>query len=128
MNTLEPTEEQLKELSAGPEGPVVMVNLLRYKRDAEGNKVGLEEWAKYTEGVTPMLLALGGKPIWGGRLDSVFIGSTNSEWDTVLLVEYPSREAFLGMISSPEYLEIHQHRLNALESAGLIATTPGVLS
>lgn len=127
MSTIEPTQEQLETIAARPDGPVVMVNLLRYKRDADGNKVGADSYMKYTEAVTPMVIALGGKPIWAGRPDSIVIADHGHQWDAVILVEYPSPQAFLQMISSPEYLEIHHLRAEGLEAAGLIATTPGEL-
>jgi uncharacterized protein (DUF1330 family) len=39
----------------------------------------------------------------------------------VLFVQYPSRRAFLTMISDPAYLEIHQHRTAALADSRLVA-------
>lgn len=127
MSTIEPTQEQLQEIAARPDGPVVMVNLLRYKRDADGNKVGAESYATYSELVTPILLDIGAKPVWGGGVDSIVIADHGHQWDSVLLVEYPSPAAFIQMVTSPEYLAIHHHRVEALEEAGLIATTPGAI-
>jgi uncharacterized protein (DUF1330 family) len=122
MAFMEPTEEQINEVMAGPEGPVVMVNLLRYKRDETGNMTGFESYQKYSEAVTPILIGVGGEFVSVGRVDSVVIG--DHHWDTVLLIKYPSRQAFLGMITSQEYLAIHHLRAEALEDSGLIATTP----
>ena len=42
----------------------------------------------------------------------------------MLLVEYPSRAAFVEMVSSPEYLAAHAHRERALERTIVIACTP----
>jgi uncharacterized protein (DUF1330 family) len=104
-----------------------MVNLLRYKRDADGNKVGAQSYATYSELVLPILEKIGAKPIWGGGVDSILIADHGKEWDSVLVVEYPSPSAFLQMVTSEEYLAIHHHRVEALEAAGLIATTPGAI-
>jgi uncharacterized protein (DUF1330 family) len=104
-----------------------MVNLLRYKRDAEGNKVGAQSYATYSELVLPILEKIGAKPIWGGGVDNILIADHGKEWDSVLVVEYPSPSAFLQMVTSEEYLAIHHHRVEALEAAGLIATTPGAI-
>jgi len=41
----------------------------------------------------------------------------------VLLVEYPSREAFASMIQSSAYAAIVHHRTAALRDSRLIATT-----
>jgi len=127
MSSIEPTPEQIQEVMSRPDAPVAMVNLLRYKRDAEGNKVGAESYATYSELVVPLLEKVGAKPIWGGGVDSVLIADHGSEWDAVLVVEYPSPSAFIQMVTSEEYLAIHHHRVEALEAAGLIATTPGAL-
>ena len=37
----------------------------------------------------------------------------------MLLVQYPTRQAFLDMVSSPEYLEIAHLRTESLERAEL---------
>jgi uncharacterized protein (DUF1330 family) len=42
----------------------------------------------------------------------------------VLLVSYPSREAFSAMVSDPDYQRITHLRTEALEEAVLQATTP----
>jgi len=42
-----------------------------------------------------------------------------------VLMEYPSREAFIEMTSSAEYQAISHHRTAALADSRLIATTPG---
>ena len=125
MGHIHPTEEQFVELAAGPDGPVVMVNKLRFRRDGDGNKVGFDAYMKYSEGVTPLLLEAGGKPIWAGRADSVVIGGDSNHWDSYMIVEYPSRQAFIGMITSEEYLAIHALREEALEDSALVASTPG---
>ena len=127
MTFIEPTEDQLAAIVNGPEGPVVMVNLLKFKRDADGQMVGHESYMKYSEAVLPMLTGVGGKPVWGGRADSVFIGDSRDDWDSVLLVEYPSRQAFLQMVTSEEYLAIHHLRVEALETSAIVSTTPGAL-
>jgi uncharacterized protein (DUF1330 family) len=49
------------------------------------------------------------------------IGPGTGEWDLVLFVQYPSRRAFLTMISDPAYLEIHHHRTAALADSRLVA-------
>ena len=44
-------------------------------------------------------------------------------WDAILIVEYPSPQAFLDMIADPEYLVVHEHRAAALQHGDLIATS-----
>ncbi len=44
----------------------------------------------------------------------------------MLLVEYPSRRAFIEMVSRPDYLEAHADREAALERTLVLACTPGL--
>ncbi|MHA2417042.1 MULTISPECIES: hypothetical protein [Mycobacterium] len=42
----------------------------------------------------------------------------------IVVVEYPTPEAFLSMVTSEEYRVAHVHRAAALDRAELIATSP----
>jgi len=44
-------------------------------------------------------------------------------WDVILIVEYPSPQAFIDMVTDPAYAEAHEHRAAALERGDLIATS-----
>jgi uncharacterized protein (DUF1330 family) len=50
------------------------------------------------------------------------IAPADEQWDQVLLVKYPSVDAFLTMIRMPDYLAATVHREAALEDSRLIAT------
>lgn len=120
---IEPTREQFDQLAADAEtdpGPVVMINLLRYRPDG-----GAQAYAHYGEGVLPCLARAGARLIWQGSARSTVIGPPSETWDAVVLVEYPSRRAFLEMIASPEYQAIAGRRSDALIDSRLIATAPG---
>ena len=45
-------------------------------------------------------------------------------WDAVALVSYPSRQAFIDMVSQPDYEKAHEHRESGLADTVLIAMTP----
>ena len=45
-------------------------------------------------------------------------------WDVVLLVQYPSHEAFSRMVADPEYQQVTSLRSDALVEAVLPATVP----
>ncbi len=92
---------------AEEDAPVVMLNLLAFK--AEGGRGRYEE---YGEAVAPLLERAGGRVVFIGNPASVLLG--DDSWDLVLLVEYPTRQAFLDMIGSPEYLAIAHLRTEAL--------------
>jgi uncharacterized protein (DUF1330 family) len=92
--------------------PVVMLNLLAFK--AEG---GRERYEEYGAAVAPLLERAGGRIVFLGQPAAALLG--DASWDLVLLVEYPSRQAFLDMIASPEYQEIAHLRTEALSKGEL---------
>jgi uncharacterized protein (DUF1330 family) len=93
--------------SRAGEGPVYMLNLLEFAPDG-----GAERYAEYGEAVAPLLQGVGGQPVFAGRPAESLIGE--GSWDLMVLVEYPTRQAFLDMVSSPEYQAIAHLRSEAL--------------
>jgi uncharacterized protein (DUF1330 family) len=126
MSAIRPNKEQFLDLMNAPdEGPVVMLNLLKFKAKADdGKSSGAKEYGKYTDEVVQMVEARGGKVLWLGRADQVLIGNAEEDWDAVALVQYPSRKAFIDMTTSKEYESAHEHRESGLERTVLIACTP----
>ena len=121
-----PNKQQFADLVADPDsGPVVMLNLLKFKPRADhSEESGAAAYQKYGDTAVQMVEARGGKVLWAGRADQILIGDPNENWDQVILVEYPSRSAFLDMVSQPEYQDAHTHRESGLERSVLIACTP----
>jgi uncharacterized protein (DUF1330 family) len=123
MSGIRPNKEQFLELMNAPdEGPVVMLNLLKFKQG------GAESYARYGDAATGMIEQRGGRLLWSGRAEQVLIGDPAADWDVVLLVEYPSRAAFIEMVSSPAYLEAHADREAGLERTVVVACSPGALA
>jgi uncharacterized protein (DUF1330 family) len=119
-SAITPNLDQFQALAAAPdEGPAVMLNLLKFKPGGE------ESYLRYGDTAKEMIQQRGGRLLWSGRADQVLIGDPAVDWDVVLLVEYPSRSAFIEMVSSPEYLEAHADREAALERTVVLACTPG---
>lgn len=122
-----PTPEQFQELMRGPaDTPVVMLNLLTFKKDASdehAGESGEQAYMQYGEKMQKIVEGAGGRFIWSGRVDSLVIGDTDEHFDVVALVEYPSRAAFIKVASSDEVAKIGVHRAAGLESQWLIATT-----
>ena len=109
-------EDQLKEFEQNPsEGPVVMLNLLKFKADG-----GLASYAQYTKKVAPFLSGVGAEMIYLGKAKELLQGSET--WDAVMLVRYPNRKALLEMSNNPGFQEIHKYREEGLERAVLYAT------
>ena len=130
MTFIEPTPEQFQRLAnSAAGGPVVMVNLVRFKDRADGidasdGITGAEAYGRYSVAVLPFLEKVGGRVLLALSASECVIGPAEGEWDIVLAVEYPSREAFVTMTSDPQYLEIHGHRAAALADSRLIACSP----
>ena len=123
-SAITPNLDQFQQLAASAdEGPVVMINLLKFRTGGNGAP-GVEEYRRYGDVALEMIEHQGGRLLWAGTGDQVLIGDPEQDWDAVLLVEYPSRAAFIEMVSSPEYLEAHAHRERALERTVVIACTP----
>ncbi len=131
MGHIEPTPERLQEfLSEGDaDTPIVMINLLRYREQAaypEGFEAepcsGREAYQRYGQEVIGHIASVGGRLIWMGEARATLIGPDDERWDDALLVEYPSKKAFLEMVSKAEYQACAIHRTAALDDSRLIAT------
>jgi uncharacterized protein (DUF1330 family) len=123
VSDITPNAEQFKALAASAAndaGPVVMLNLLKFKGGG-----GAGEYGRYGETAKSMVERLGGRVLYVGRCDQVLIGDeAANDWDAIAVVEYPSRQAFIDMVSKPEYREAHGHREGGLARTVLIATAP----
>lgn len=113
------------------ETPVVMINLLRYRERAaypSGSQFepcsGREAYRRYGQVSIQLITAVGGRMIWQGSPKAVLVGAPGEQWHKALLVQYPSKRAFLEMVSRPDYQAVAVHRTAALEDSRLIATVP----
>lgn len=120
MSHVTATRERIAGFAAlDHEGPIHMLNLLRYRPEG-----GRERYREYKKATLPILmktgarLALAGEPLLG------LIGPDDERWDEMIVVEYPSREAFLSMITSPEYRAIAHLRDEALVDSRLVCMRP----
>lgn len=102
---------------AGEDAPVVMLNLLAFEPDG-----GRERYEEYGEAVAPLLEQAGGRIAFLGDSATALLGK--GSWDLVVLVEYPSRRAFLEMTASPEYQQIAHLRTEALVRSELHPMDP----
>ncbi|HEX5990409.1 MAG TPA: DUF1330 domain-containing protein [Solirubrobacterales bacterium] len=105
----QPNEAGLAAFSerADEAGAVTMLNLLEFVPEG-----GRERYAEYGAAVAPLLEKAGGRLVFAGEPGPVLLGDRS--WDMVLLVEYPSRRAFLEMIGSEAYQAIAHLRTEAL--------------
>jgi len=109
------------------DGAVTMLNLVKYReRSTDGAGSGRDAYKRYTDAAVHEVESRGGKVLWAGVVSEAALqdGMTDDEadWDWALLVYYPSRAAFLDMVTSPDYLAANEHRLSGLAKHAILAT------
>ena len=107
------------------QGPVVMLNLVRLRSQAaDGKGSGWHAYLRYSEATMPLIKARGGTVLWAGNAEGAAFGDPAlNRWDYLVLVQYPSRQAFLDMMTSADYAQANVHRENAVEDHVIIAAT-----
>lgn len=132
-----PTPQQIQTMATdGPTGPMVMVNLLKYRNkaaydsdraEAKENLSGRDAYQRYGMVALQHVMKRGGKVVWGGSQKFVMVGELeDNDWDEVVCVQYPSRDAFLDMTRDAEYLAAHYHREAGLERTVLLCCGAGM--
>ena len=106
-------------LAEDPGGPVVMLNLLRFRPDG-----GRERYADYLAHFRRTAAPHGAEVLYVGDGSTALVAEDGQAWDAVLVVRYPSRQAFSDMVRDPQYSAITSLRSEALEEAVLQATIP----
>ena len=131
MSYVEPTGAQIERfVNEGPDGPIVMLNLLKFRdraeyKDGSGEpgRTGAEAYGVYSETAVKKVEGVGGGIFFGSPAHAPVIGP-DGEWDMVALVRYPSRQAFITMVSDPEYQACAHHRTAAIADSRLIPMSP----
>lgn len=127
--------ERIKGLmESGPDGPIFMVNLLKFKDRAEyedgreTDLTGREAYAIYGRAVAKLLPQFGGKPVFAGDVTFLALGQVEELWDEIAIASYPARADMVRMSMSPEWQEISVHRTAGLKGQLNIETVlpPGL--
>jgi uncharacterized protein (DUF1330 family) len=116
-----PTDEQLQALLQSPvHGSIRMLNLLKFKEHAQyedgsdgGCRNGMEAYLRYGAALNDdgILDAAGATMFYSEPVVGGVIGAANAvDYDVIAIVNYPSRQAFLDMVSLPAYQEASKHR------------------
>jgi uncharacterized protein (DUF1330 family) len=109
-------------LAADPNGPVVMLNLIRF---APG---GAAKYTQYMERFSSSGVKerYGVTIIYGGVGHPSLAAAEGGDWDMVVLVRYPSRQHFVDMINDADYQNFEHLRAQAVATAVLQPTTPAM--
>ena len=120
-NKVYPNEAQIKGfLEPDAQGPICMVNLLKFKDVAEyedgreTSLTGFEAFQLYEGAIKEILQRVGGCIGFEGRIERLALGEVEELWDVVALAVWPSRKVMLEVMQSQEMQDISVHR-----SAGL---------
>lgn len=119
---------------AAEDGQVVMLNLLRFREQADyshapslepdGGITGREAYDRYMREMEPLLLASGGEVLFSGSAAGFLIGPEDECWDHVLLVRQASKAAFLAFASDPQAVLVTAHRTAAVADSPLLPCRP----
>lgn len=107
-------------LEKGPDGPIFMVNLLKFKDKAEyddGRETdlsGRDAYMIYGRAVADILPKFGGRAVFAADVTFLALGDVEELWDEIAIAMYPSRADMVRMSLSEEWREAAVHR-----SAGL---------
>ena len=94
MSELQPSLERLAELQrVDPRLPLVLLELVRYVEPAA------------REGYADQIARLGGRVVFRGCAELQLIGPADEAWDDFLIVEFPSRAAFVAQMPDAPGLE-----------------------
>jgi uncharacterized protein (DUF1330 family) len=131
MPSLSPTKEQFRAIADLPgEGPVLMINLVRFRdqatyaqedpEHAEPAVSGEVAYRRYAEETEALVLSLGGSQDWIGLPLLTVIGPEDEAWDHAFVARYPSAQTFMDMVRQPDYQRAVRHRNAAVADSRLI--------
>ena len=123
INEVIPTSRERIEdmMEPGPEGPIFMVNLLKFKEHAEyedgreTDLTGYQAYQIYRRGVAQLLPRYGGEVFFMGDVTMLSLGQVEDLWDEVAIAKYPNRAALFEMTTSEGWQALAVHR-----AAGLV--------
>ena len=122
VNEVMPSDpKQIEAMMAeGPEGPVFMVNLLKFKDKAsyedgrETDLSGRDAYMIYGRAVAELLPKFGGQALFAADVTYLALGQVEELWDEVAIAMYPTRGDLLRMSMSQEWQDIAVHRAAGL--------------
>ena len=103
------TAEQIGRVLDGPaDEPVFIVELLRFA-DESG-----DAYRPYRDALTPVVEAWGGGIVWCGAYDAFILGNASPGFHEMVVTGYPSRAAYLSVLSDPNVVAASNARVDGL--------------
>ena len=128
---LEPTQDSGRAfVQRGITGPVVMLNLLRFRAVADYSAhpelapqtpiSGAAAFDRYIAHTLPFLRESGGELLFLGAGGRFLIGPADEQWDRAALVRQSSVQSFMAFANNTAYLAGLGHRTAALADSRLL--------
>ena len=117
----------LAAMDPSDDGPVWMVNLMRYREQAvyadgrDTDLTGREADDRYAP--FGPFREVGAELVFLADVEEQLVGDDQT-WDRIAVVRYPTRRSFLDMQDLPEYVELHEHKEAGMEFTIVMGTEP----
>ena len=95
-----------------------MLNMIKYKADK-----GESKHKEYLNAAKPLIDSMGAITMFMATPAELIIGKNEKKWDLIFVIEYPNRQTFLDLLTSPEYKEIVHLREASIEQSVLLSMT-----
>lgn len=122
-----PSDHQAAKLMQNdPDAPVAALNLFWFNERAQyqpedpeygtaaADVSGLEAYAAYAAEAGQKIADLGGHVTFSVAVDQVMIGPEDLNCDTAAIMVFPTRRAFIRMLTAPDFQASSRHRKAAL--------------
>ena len=127
MNQTMPNSKQRALLDEpGPEGPIYLINLIKYRAMAEYGDgrdtalTGREAFNLYAEAADQGLAEYNAEMLFDSHLTALFMGEVETLWDDITIVRYGSRRDIMALARSTKWQALNVHREAGIEGQLLI--------
>ena len=115
-----------KLMSLPLDAPIIVLNLFAFNAQAnyqpedpeygteKANITGEEALHAYFEAGSKITADLGVKTIFGSAVEQIMVGPENIKWDMAVTLLFPTRQAFVAMLTHPAFQKASRHRKAAL--------------
>jgi len=114
---------RLAETDPESDGPVYMLNLMKYREvadyggDSDEAVSGRDADDRYAP--VDVLRSIGAQVCF-----TADVVGASEDWDRVAVVRYPTRRSFIGMQSRPDFQEKHVHKEAGMDHTIVVGTVP----
>lgn len=119
--------DRLASTPADDDGPVWMVNLMKYRdvADYTDGRAATISGREADDLYAPFgpLAAIGAEIVFVADVADQLLGDA-PKWDRVAIVKYPTRRSFIEMQARPDFRELHDHKDAGMEATIVVGAQP----